>query len=131
MHGSWCTSLIGIFEPSLDLLREHGEQRCASGGVALRRLETALRRGDSVRILLPNKAPVKGQDRISRPGPESGCRKQIADEKAGLRRDAVRILTQFHFREFCKKEFFNSHLGKETQPLEKGTGGGWTGPTNF
>src|SRR6266849_781812 len=53
------------FGPSLDLLREHGEQRCASGGVALRRLETALRRGDTVRILLPNKAPVQDRARAA------------------------------------------------------------------
>src|SRR5438067_8981771 len=43
------------FGPNLDLLGT-GQQHCTSGGVALRRLETALRGGDSVHILLPNKA---------------------------------------------------------------------------
>src|SRR5436190_290673 len=49
------------FGPNLDLLRTE-QTTLRLRGVALRRLETALRGGDSVHILLPNKVPVKGYD---------------------------------------------------------------------
>src|SRR5947207_14471414 len=47
------------FGPNLDLLRTE-QTTLRLRGVALRRLETALRGGDSVHILLPNKVPVMG-----------------------------------------------------------------------
>src|SRR5438552_9588622 len=55
MHDSWCNLLIKILDLTW-ICWEQGKQHCTSGGVALRRLETALRGGDSVHILLPNKA---------------------------------------------------------------------------